>query len=168
MADSNLDNLKIREARESDFEGVDAIFFEVRKLHYENEPEIYQKPKLSSPDLKKEFSEMADDQSKRYFVATINDEIVGLTYITIAEKRKNDIFRPGKYGFLNHVGVKEDFRHKGIGTALVHKALEEARRERVEEFAVNVGHFNEGAIKFYESLGFRVLSLRMNKRDKNE
>ena len=48
--------------------------------------------------------------------------------------------------------MAEEFRRKGIGTALIGFILDVARQEGIETF-VFTNHANEGAVAFYEHTG---------------
>jgi ribosomal-protein-alanine N-acetyltransferase len=65
--------------------------------------------------------------------------------------------------------VLDDYRQKGIGTALVKRILRAAKEQpRVVEAYLNVLETNTGAVKLYERLGFSVTSFIPNYYQKLE
>jgi len=69
--------------------------------------------------------------------------------------------RPAKRTRLEKLFVKEEFRGKGIGAALVEAFVKWSRENGVERVFVRTYATNESAIHLYERFGFRpyVLSL---------
>ena len=61
---------------------------------------------------------------------------------------------------LNNVAVLPHLRGQGIGTALLHHVLDEARRLGGEHASLEVRRSNEGARRFYERLGFSLVATR--------
>lgn len=63
--------------------------------------------------------------------------------------------RAGRRGFLQRLAVHPDHQHTGLGRALATDALHWLHRWRVDRAVVNTQLDNVGALKLYESLGFR-------------
>ena len=60
-----------------------------------------------------------------------------------------------KVGAIHELVVDQNFRNRGIGTALIESALELFKIKGLDTVELWVGEGNETARKFYESLGFR-------------
>src|SRR4029077_8688819 len=58
-------------------------------------------------------------------------------------------------GAIQNVGVTAPHRGRGLGTALVLKALHGLRRSGVHRAHLEVTAQNEGAVRIYRRLGFR-------------
>jgi len=81
-------------------------------------------------------------------VAEADDEIVGAI----------SAFDHGDIGFIRHVGVRGQWRRRGVGSALVRRslqALHERGQHRVD-LGVDIND-DAGADRVYERIGFRVL-----------
>jgi ribosomal-protein-alanine N-acetyltransferase len=63
---------------------------------------------------------------------------------------------------INNVAILPELRGHGIGTALMHRVMEEARRLGASRATLEVRASNEGARKLYERLGFYVAATRRN------
>jgi ribosomal protein S18 acetylase RimI-like enzyme len=59
--------------------------------------------------------------------------------------------------------VAEAYRHQGLGRLLMARAEEWARQQGLTRISMSVGAHNTLAQKMYETLGFRVESLRMSR-----
>lgn len=63
----------------------------------------------------------------------------------------------GDEGWIGGMGVVADHRREGIGEALMHAVLDEARRRRVRRVRLEVIEQNEAARLLYEKFGFERL-----------
>lgn len=63
---------------------------------------------------------------------------------------------------INNVAILPELRGRGIGTALMRRVMEEARRLGAKRATLEVRASNEGARKLYERLGFYVAATRRN------
>lgn len=59
--------------------------------------------------------------------------------------------------YISQVGVKEEFRGRGVGTALVRHLIGLARQKGRRKCALDVAVTNPEAQRLYERLGFRVV-----------
>jgi ribosomal protein S18 acetylase RimI-like enzyme len=64
--------------------------------------------------------------------------------------------RAAHRGFLQRLAVDPDRQRAGLGTALVVDALRWMKRRGVDRAVVNTQERNEGAVRLYERLGFRL------------
>ncbi len=95
-------------------------------------------------------------ESRMFFVATVNDEVVGWVHIHAPELDK-----------LSHtaeltVGVIEEYRTHGIGSHLLSRGLEWAGANGYEKVYNSVPSTNEEAIAFLETHGWEVEAVREN------
>lgn len=96
--------------------------------------------------------QMRDEKDFFYcYVAEKEDEVIGMAlyyfvYYTWV----------GKSLYLEDLYVKQAFRGQNIGTLLMEKMMEVARDENCKRFRLQVLHWNEPAIGFYEKNGFIV------------
>ena len=61
-----------------------------------------------------------------------------------------------KEGYLRSIAVREGNRRNGIGKTLIREIIEKIN---LQELYLHVRISNEGAIKFYESLGFKRIQV---------
>ncbi len=91
---------------------------------------------------------MRDEALERY-VATSNDEIVGLLLISM---------RGAFTGYIKSVAVRDDWRSKGVGRALLAFAEERIFRESPNVF-ICVSSFNPRARSLYEHVGYESVGV---------
>ncbi|HIQ89596.1 TPA: ribosomal protein S18-alanine N-acetyltransferase [Candidatus Galligastranaerophilus faecipullorum] len=63
-------------------------------------------------------------------------------------------------GHVTNLAIHPDFRRKGAAKVLLLNALDECYREKIKYLTLEVRVSNLGAIKLYESFGFKSLGLR--------
>lgn len=93
-----------------------------------------------------------------FYVYEDNKEILG--YISISFD--------GEQGEILNFCVKKNLQHKGIGTALITYAINILHSKGAKSFILEVRESNVAAIKLYEKLGFKKISLRKNYYSNNE
>ena len=67
-------------------------------------------------------------------------------------------------GFINNLYVAPEERGKGLGRLLVRQADEWFRQQGVGKAQLTASAHNEAAIRLYESVGYRTIRVRMEKR----
>ena len=97
-----------------------------------------------------------DIESRIFFVATINDEVVGWVHLKHRDLEK-----------LSHtaeitLGVLEQYQGKGIGSHLLERGLEWGASKGLERIHNSIPASNERAVAFLESRGFEVEAVREN------
>src|SRR5688500_9292114 len=63
---------------------------------------------------------------------------------------------------INDLAMRQQFRRQGIGTALLHEVMAEARRLGARRASLEVRASNADARRLYEQLGFYVAGTRRN------
>jgi ribosomal-protein-alanine N-acetyltransferase len=63
---------------------------------------------------------------------------------------------------VNNVAIRPQYRGRGMGTAVMHHVLAEARRLGAKRATLEVRASNEPARRLYERLGFYVAAVRPN------
>ena len=91
---------------------------------------------------------MRDEALERY-VATSNNEIVGLLLISM---------RGAFTGYIKSVAVRDDWRSKGVGRALLTFGEDRIFRESPNVF-ICVSSFNPRARSLYERLGYESVGV---------
>lgn len=101
-----------------------------------------------------------DNWGEAFFVAEINNEVVG--YIMNRVERGIGFFRKSlvKKGHIVSIAILEEHRRKGIGEALMRAGMEAMRNVYdAKEVYLEVRVSNTPAIRLYEKLGFKVVKI---------
>lgn len=93
----------------------------------------------------------AHAESHLPFVAEVDGRIAGVAWLLVAARVPSSKGLDRHYGDVQSVQVREEFRNRGIGTALIQAILDEARARRLEHVTV---HSSRRAVDFYLRNGF--------------
>jgi len=91
------------------------------------------------------------EPTSELLVAESNQEIVGLLHQVFLL----DPVHAGINLYITSLFVKQHYRKKGIGSQLLKKAIENAKKKGVIEVHVDTEEKNAKAIKFYQKHGFK-------------
>lgn len=140
--------IKIRRAKPDDARGIIDCFNEVM-----NEG-IYLLGDRYMGD--EDFLEMRinDDMNELFLVALYDERVVGVLTLTRESFRKNR-----HVAFLG-IAIRKEFRHQGIGTALMETSFGWAREMGIEKICLEVFSTNVNAIELYKKLGFQIEGIR--------
>lgn len=95
-------------------------------------------------------------QNMPHYVALVDDEIVGWCDISSLDR---PVFKhAGSLG----IGVVTGYRGCGLGSALLKKALEHAKRIGLTRIELTVREHNDVAINLYKKLGFEIEGVHRN------
>jgi len=144
-AELNELSLVIRRAKLKDAKALEDLFLQASKLSLER-AEILQK--------------LLKDANAELIVSEFNCEVVGFIHQVFVL----DPFHGGVNSYITNLFVKESCRNIGVGSQLVKKALENAKKKRgVMEVHVDTEESNMNAIRFYEKHGFRKVGIILEK-----
>jgi ribosomal-protein-alanine N-acetyltransferase len=90
---------------------------------------------------------MLNDPSREVYVAKVNDEFVGFIVL---------IMSGAFVGFIQTLGIKPEWRNKGIGSKIL-KFAEEMIFKKAPNVFLCVSSFNENAQRLYHRLGYEVI-----------
>lgn len=162
---SDCKELIIREAIGSDYEALCDLFDQADTFHRNFLPQIFRKPEGFSRD-RDYVDNLLTDVNVGFFVAEIDQRLVGLVCCFIRETPEIPILVPRKYLYIDNLVVDVSHRRQGVGTALLDKARRWAVQNGIYEIELNVWQFNDEAIRLYEKLGYEIVTLRMSKQIK--
>lgn len=139
----------------------------VQQLHADALPDVFKPPsdELFPPA---KLAALVHDPSSIVAVAELDGKIVGHIYGAVVSRAESAFHVPGSHLYIHQIGVDEEGRRQGVGTALVAFVMDTARAMGVT--AVHVDHwaFNTRAARFFEACGFRPMKIVMRQTLKDE
>ena len=144
----------VRLAQKTDKPAINELRRQVKLFHTEGNPVFF------APGFPRELADYLDiifaQDNAEVVVAELDGQVVGFACITYVE-RPGSVFRnPLQYCDIDELGVDERFRRQGIGRAMFDFIKTRAAERGFPRIELNMWEFNDGALKFYESLGFRT------------
>lgn len=140
----------VRPARQADLSGILGVLRQVA----EKRTYIVAESVAQELDHEGELLRRDDVESRVFFVATVNEEVVGWTHLQSPEIEK-----------LSHTaelttGVLEEYRGHGLGGHLLERGLEWAASQGYERVYQSIPSTNEAAIEFLEGHDWEVEAVR--------
>lgn len=155
-----MDGITIRDAAAPDYPAIAALHLESDLFHHEHLPYIYERTSESHRS-EAYIADQIDDENSVFLVAERAGRVVGFSYGYREEKGRLPFHRKRTYLVLDNVVVRQDFRGRGIGKALLEETVSRARALGYDDILLNVYRFNAAAIALYESVGFEPLAQDM-------
>jgi ribosomal protein S18 acetylase RimI-like enzyme len=152
----------IREATARDYDDLCEIIDDVDTLHRNHLPHIFQE--AAGPVRDREYIlGLIQDEQVALLVAEARGQIVGFVHAFLSETPPIPILVLRRPATISDLAVRKDLRRLGIGRRLMEAVEQWAVARGASEIDLNVYEFNRAATAFYESLGYRTLSYRMEK-----
>lgn len=147
--------MTIRRATPSDLSVLADLNRQIQELHVAAEPGVYRRP--AAGEIEAHLEAILAGADTYVLVADGDQGPVGFAIIRVSERGHVFVHRR-RIASVDALGVHEHHRRRGWGRALMRAAAELARDLECEAIALSVRAFNEGALRFYESLGYRPSS----------
>lgn len=138
----------IRSITSSDVKDFIECYIQIFKTLYETLPEDYvtkQITEASKPDYHQRIQELLDHENNILLVSQQDEEITGIAWGNVKEKK----------AWLGFMGVKKPFRGNGVGRSLLNRFLDESIAQGASEISLDTDPSLVPAIRLYESVGFR-------------
>lgn len=144
----------IRLAREEELEKVNELRKEVNDVHVEGKPDVF-KPGFSE-ELRDYVYEIWKDPNKDILVAERDGEICGMAVLNCISKPESPFMFQRDFMDVDEFCVAEKYRRQGVATEMIEFIKKYAKDKGFQRLELNMWEFNEGALKFYESIGFET------------
>ena len=152
--------MNIRRANERDIAGINALLYQVHRIHAEGRPDIFRLGNKKYND--EELCAIIADENTPIFVAVDDEEkVLGYAFCIYEAVKDNPSLMDRKTVYIDDLCIDSTCRGQHIGTALYGHVKDEAQREGCSAVTLNVWCLNEGAMRFYEKLGMKPLKVVM-------
>ena len=152
--------MNIRNAQSKDTDRILYLLRQVLEIHAEIRPDIFISgtTKYTHEDLIGLF----EDETRRTYVAVDeNDEVLGYAMCELKEYKDSNNIHPHKEIYIDDLCVDSAARGQGIGKDLFLYVKEQARIMDCYNITLNVWEGNDTAKAFYDSMGMKPKSTKM-------
>lgn len=149
----------IRKAVRGDYAQVRALEELEFGLHRRERPDYFNA--LENSYTQEEFEELLADPCPICWVAVQDETVVGLCFGKIGKTSGNPVCKSRLVAFIQDIVTLPDYRGRGIATALMSRARQQAVNEGAASMELCVWSFNADAVRLYEKMGMRVQYYRM-------
>ncbi|MBO5144267.1 MAG: GNAT family N-acetyltransferase [Lachnospiraceae bacterium] len=144
----------VRFAKIEDLERVNELRKIVNDVHVEGRPDIF---KAGFHDELRDFIyDIWDTENKDIIVAERNGVICGFACVQYVSKPESPFMNARTFYDVDEFGVDTAFRRQGVATELIAFIREDAKKRGIDRIELNMWEFNQGALAFYESVGFQT------------
>ncbi len=145
---------------EKDLAGIASLLRQVLEIHHSGRPDIFKGGVRKYTD--DELKIIIDDDSRPIFVAVDEDEnVMGYAFCIFQQELNSHILTDIKTLYIDDLCVDENIRGQHIGSKLYDHVLAFAREQGCYNVTLNVWSCNEGAEKFYQSMGMKPMKTYM-------
>ncbi|MBY0414196.1 MAG: GNAT family N-acetyltransferase [Bdellovibrionales bacterium] len=130
------------------------LFEELDNYHSTSLPTIFKKPLVTFRSLEQFEGILANDSNILLCAEDEQGNISGIIQLIIYDIPESIIRISSKNMKIDNLIVSPKTRRLGVGKMLVNEALEEAKRQKVDNIVLDVFSFNHSAIEFYKNIGF--------------
>ena len=153
---------ELRIATADDIDLLTALNVEVHELHAQMYPSIFKPAERTA--IRAEFERTIRRTDFVHWIAYDGNEPTGYLVMEV-QRFQEDAFRyGGSRGYVHQMGVRAEYRRKGIGSALLQAAEAEAKDRRCTQFVLDYYGGNAVAAEFYRAGGFEILQTRAIRR----
>lgn len=147
-------SVAVRDAREEDLPALMAMWDELRELGSRVERVI---PASAEAGVLERLAAVTEDPNSRALVATVDGEVGGMAVLTVTAYAPLFDQRAVHAHYLH---VRDGFRRKGVGKALLAAAVSLAEETGAEHVVTNVLPQMRETQRFYARLGFSPVVVR--------
>ena len=151
--------MEIRFATADDHPSIMMLEAEIQTQHSEGVPFIFP-PTGVIP--REDYLALLARPNERVISALEDGEAVGYLNYERIDRPANYYKYAQKLVHVHVITVRETHRSRGYGEALIERAVEAAREFGASRVTLEVYMFNQGAIRFYERIGFAPITQLMS------
>lgn len=151
--------MNIRKAELSDYDVIAKLASQLHRIHFLQRSDIY--GECENPLENDYFEKLMNDDLVFIFVIEVEELVVAYTILKLIETPKRAAYTERIYLEIDHICVAEDYRGKSIGKNLVRYIKEFAQTQSATLIELSVTEFNKEAIEFYQAIGFKTRSRKM-------
>ncbi len=142
--------MTIRQATVDDFEIISKLSTQLTNIHIEKRNDIFKAaPKITKKDFEKAL------KKNLFYISVIENDgdFIGFCKWRVCRCIKNDTLSDRTFSVIDELFICDSYRHNGYGKLLFNKVTEFAKEKGATAVELYVWEFNDGAQKFYKSLG---------------
>lgn len=132
---------------------------EIHVQHEAAEPDVYRP--FEREAVSRELAALLSEESMEFWLARRDDVVLGCVHWQLEERPATPVVRARTVGMVHQFGVLPQGRRQGVGRAMMRHVERRAASLGASHVSLSVRALNEGARRFYEAMGYDVLSMKM-------
>ena len=144
-----MSDILIRKAGADELHRIADLKRQIHQLHVDGRPDLF--APMQDDDV---YQAHAQEKGMHLFLAEKGDAVVGYALITYVHRPAGPYMCERKFMHVEEFCVDENCHRQGVGRMLMEALRQDAAESGYPRLELDVWAFNEGARKFYESIGF--------------
>jgi ribosomal protein S18 acetylase RimI-like enzyme len=153
--------ITVREGTLADLTRAHAVRAATFEFHHRQAVPQHFRATDSPPPTREFIADLLAQGNGAFLLAEAEGEVIGFATVRAGDAPDKPFLQPARVAVVDSLGVLDAWQGKGAGRALMAAAETWARDHGAERLHLNVWEFNQGAIAFYERLGYRAFSRNM-------
>ena len=149
--------MHIRAAVIEDIEKILELEKQVFDIHFNARPDRIKKIPANYDRVKS----IIESNDSKIFVAINDKDVLGYCTICIRSIKDHVMLHDMINIVIDDMCIDENQRNKGIGKFFFEEVKNFAKNTGAKNIELNVWEFNENAIKFYEKIGMKTITRKM-------
>ncbi len=145
--------MKIGFARQEHIPGMLELLRQVGQVHYEGRPDLFRGDCLKYDEAA--LKTLLQDPDRPIFIAEEEDRVLGYCFCIHKRTVNSTVLQDHHSLYIDDLCIDQGCRGRHIGSALYRHAHAYAKAQGCDSVTLNIWAFNEGATRFYESMGLR-------------
>lgn len=154
----------VRYATREELERVNELRKIVNEVHCNGRPDIFKSGFCK--ELREFVYTLWEGNNSDVIVVLRDNEICGYACVDYVDRQESPYNLARRFYHINEFGVDEKYRRQGVATELFDFIKKEATSKNFDKVELDMWEFNDGALKFYESVGFITYRRFMEFTDK--
>lgn len=146
--------MEIRFAKENELARINKLRKQVNDLHVEGKPDVFKSG--FSDELRDFIYSIWEDPEQEIVVADADGIICGFAVVHHIYKAENPFMYERDFLDIDEFCVDEGFRRRGVASAMISFIRDYAKEKGFKRIELNMWEFNQSALEFYESAGFKT------------
>lgn len=142
----------VRYATREELERVNELRKIVNEVHCNGRPDIFKSGFCK--ELREFVYTLWEGNNSDVIVVLRDNEICGYACVDYVDRQESPYNLARRFYHINEFGVDEKYRRQGVATELFDFIKKEATSKNFDKVELDMWEFNDGALKFYESVGF--------------
>ena len=146
----------IQQATAEHVQEIVILWTKLMNLHKEMDAHYFSETDNTINEYKSSIDWSINHKSNKVFIALMDDKVIG--YVTAhLVYYSNSQYNNNSHCSIDDIMIDEDYRHSGIGNALLEEVKSWSQSEGIKTIQLNVFSKNEKALGFFKNQGFENL-----------
>lgn len=143
----------VRFAKEKDLDKINILRKQVNDIHVEGRPDVFKGG--FGKELQDYAKVLINDEKSNIIVVERNGELCGIACVDYVNELETPYGKARSFYYVQEFVVDEKYRRQGVARELFEFMVEDAKKKGFKKIELDVWEFNDSAIEFYHSVGFR-------------